>query len=136
MIIMSMRTYAYEDYGLVLNEETIKMICEKVFTDEPHNEANDGYALYDAEICQMAGNFTGETYPITDNGNDDWNNSTTYDDDSVFYIPVKKYPTLFKNAYKNIDEMVAEFKDALGEYLPDGYNYRANICHIVGTTWG
>lgn len=133
---MSTRTYAYEDYGLLLNNEAITMICEKVFADEPHEECSDGFALYDAEICQMAGNFTGETYPIKDDGCDQWSDSETYDDDSVFYIPVKKYPTLFKSAYSDVDEMIAEFREAIGEYLPNDFDYRANIRHIVGTTWG
>ena len=133
---MSMRTYAYEDYGLVLDDKAIKMICEKVFAEDPHGEEDDGYALYDAEICQMAGSFTGETYPIKDNGNDNWDRSETYDDDSVFYIPVEKYPTLFKTAYRDIDEMIAEFKEKIGEYLPADFDYRSNIRHIVGTTWG
>ena len=133
---MSMRTYAYEDYGLLLNEETIKIICEKVFADEPSEEESDGYTLYDAEICQMAGNFTGETYPITDKGCDNWDRSETYYDDSVFYIPVEKYPTLFKSAYKDMDEMITEFREKIGEYLPECFDYRSNIRHIVGTTWG
>lgn len=133
---MSTRTYAYEDYGLLLNDETIKIICAKAFTNPPCNEDDDGFSLYDAEICQLAGNFTGETYSIKDDGSDDWNESETYDDDSVFYIPVKKYPTLFQSAYNDVNEMIAEFKEALGEYLPDDFNYRANIRHIVGTTWG
>lgn len=133
---MSMRTYSYEDYGLVLDDETIKIICEKAFADEPSEEEDDGYSLYDAEICQLAGNFTGEILPILDNGREDWNNSETVDDDSVFYVPVAKYPSLFGAAYNNIDEMVAEFKEAIGKYLPDDYDYRSNIKHIVGTTWG
>ena len=133
---MSMRTYAYEDYGLVLNDETIKMICEKVFADEPHEEENDGYALYDAGICQMAGNFTGELFPITDNGQDIWDRSETPNDDCVYYVSVKKYPRLFNTAYKDIGELVAEFKEELGEYLPEDFDYRSHIRHIVGTTFG
>ena len=133
---MSMRYYAYEDYGLILHDETIKILCEKVFANEPSEEEDDGFSLYDAEICQMASSFTGEAYPIRDNGGDDWDRSETYYDDSVFYIPVEKYPTLFKTAYKDMDEMVAEFKDKIGEYLPEDFDYRSNIRHIVGTTWG
>lgn len=133
---MSMRTYAYEDYGLVLNEETIKTICQKVFADEPSDEEDDGFALYEAGICQLAGNFTGEFFPITDEGKDNWENSESADDDEVFYVPVKKYPSLFGKPYNNMDELVEEFKNALGKYLPDGFDYRANIRHIVGTTFG
>ena len=133
---MSMRTYSYEDYGLVLNEETIKMICEKVFADDPHGEEDDGYALYDAGICNIVGNFTGELFPISDEGRDVWDKSETPDDDTVYYISVKKYPSLFGTAYNNMNELIAEFREILDEYLPNDYDYRANIRHIVGTTFG
>lgn len=133
---MSMRTYAYEDYGLVLNEEMIKMICEKVFADEPHGEEDDGYALYSTDICQLAGNFTGELFPLSDNGVDGWDNSEFFDSDTVYYVPMKKYPQLFGTAYNNMNEVVEEFKERLGEYLPEDFNYRSHIKHIVGTTWG
>ena len=133
---MSMRYYAYEDYGLVLNEETRKTICEKVFAEEPVEDEEYGMALYEAEICQAAGNFTGETFYILDNGRDNWDRSETYDDDSVYYIPVDKYPTLFRSAYNDVNEMIVEFRKKIGEYLPEDFDYRSNIRHIVGTTWG
>ena len=132
---MSMRTYAYEDYGLVLTEETMKLICKMAFADDPV-EYEYGMALYEADICACVGNFTGELFPITDEGKDNWDRSETNDDDYVYYVPVEKYPSLFKTAYNNMDELVAELKESLGEYLPADFDYRSNIRHIVGTTWG
>ena len=29
--------------------------------------------------------------------------------------------------------MIEEFKDRVGKYLPDDFNYRSYVCHIVGT---
>jgi len=132
---MSMRNYAMEDYGLVLDENIMKVICEKVFVDESIENDNCGYELYEADICNYAGSFTGELYPITDEGRDVWDRSEMIDDDCVYYIPVEKYPTLFKKAYNDIDGMIEEFREKIGEYVPDDYNYRANIRHIVGTTF-
>ena len=132
---MSMRTYAFEDYGLVLTEETMKTICEKV-CEEPAEDESYGMVLYDMDICSCAGNFSGEAFPITDRGTDTYDGSEDFEDDSVYYIPAEKYSTLFEAAYKNMDEMIAEFKENLGEYLPDDFDYRSNIRHIIGTTWG
>lgn len=132
---MSMRTYAFEDYGLVLTEEAMKAICEKV-CEELDEDESYGMALYDMDICSCAGNFSGEAFPITDKGADTYNGSEDFDDDSVYYIPTKRYSTLFEAAYKDINEMIAEFKENLGEYLPDNFDYRSNIRHIIGTTFG
>lgn len=43
---------------------------------------------------------------------------------------------LFKAAYKDMNELIDEFKSDIGEYLPEDFDYRANIRHIVGTYFG
>lgn len=75
---MSMRDYAVDDYGLVLDEETIKAIGVKVLVDY----------------------------------------------------------TEFKKAYDNMDEIIVEMREKLGEYLAEDYDYRSKICHICGTYFG
>ena len=132
---MSMKTYAFEDYGLVLTDEIMKTICEKAFK-EPAEDESFGMALYDADICSCAGNFTGEIFSVLDTGSDNVYGSDDIEDDSVYYVAARKYPTLFNAAYKDMDEMVTEFKEALGKYLPADFDYRSNIKHIIGTTWG
>ena len=132
---MSMREYAYYDYGLVFDDTTMQYIYNKRF-DDPIEGEDVAMALCDSEFCICAGNFTGEAFPIMDNGNDDWNNSKVYSGDSVYYVPFDLYPSLFKAPYNNIEEIVEEFKKKVGEYMPEGYDYRANICHIIGTVFG
>ena len=131
---MSMRDYAYEDYGLVLDEATMKHICAKMF-DESVEDGELGYALYEADFCQSAGEFTGEAFTIRDDGGDEYSRSS-YCCDSLYYVPFEKYPSLFNAPYKDINEIVEEFKSKVGEYMPEGYDYRANIRHIIGTTFG
>ena len=133
---MSMRDYACEDYGLVLDEPTMKHICAKMWADDPVEDGDEGCALYEAEVCNLFGQFTGEAVSIRDDGTDDWSNSTTYGCDEVYYVPINKYPSLFRTAYKDMSEIVDEFKTKVGEYMPNGYDYRANIRHIIGTTFG
>ena len=133
---MSMRDYACEDYGLVLDDKAMRHICDKMFIDDPVEAGDEGYALYESGFCNLFGQFTGEAFGIQDNGNDTWDNSTNYGCDEVYYVPFDKYPSLFSTAYANIDEIVEEFKTKIGEYLPEDYNYRSNIRHIIGTTFG
>lgn len=54
-------------------------------------------------------------------------------DEHIFFIPAKKEPDLFKAAYSNPEEIYQEFKDLLGEYLPDEFDYWTNIVKITGT---
>lgn len=132
---MSMREYAYEDYGLVLDNPTMEYIFVKKFK-EPIGDENVAEALCDSEFCVCAPQFTGEAFDIEDDGKDGWVSSLAYVGDEVYYVPFNKYPSLFKAPYNNIDEIVEEFKEKIGGYMPDDYDYRANIHHIIGTIWG
>ena len=133
---MSMRDYAVSDFGLLLDEETIKIIGSKVLEDYT-DEDDMVYGLYDKGICEYISDFTGESICITDDGIISWGaDCEDYQSEVIAYVPLSKYPTLFKKAYENIDEIVAEFKSNLGEYLPDDFNYRSKIRHISGTYFG
>ena len=135
---MSMRENPVDDYGLLLTNEMIKTIALKVLDDlEERDEDEYGYALYEDGICEYIGEFTGEAGILQDDGMNDWlKDGERYDCDTIYYIPSKSYPTLFKAAYENMDALIAEFKEKVGDYLPKDFNYRANIRHIVGTYWG
>lgn len=135
---MSMREWAVDDYGLLLTKEMIKAIASKVLDDlEERDEDEYGDALYEDGICEYIGEFTGEAIYIEDDGTEDWRRSgESYNGDRIYYVNVSKYPSLFKAAYENMDALIAEFKEKVGDYLPEDFNYRANIRHIVGTYWG
>ena len=135
---MSMREWAVDDYGLLLTKEMIKAIASKVLDDlEERDEEEYGDALYEDGICEYIGEFTGEAIYIEDDGTEDWRRSgESYDGNRIYYVHVRKYPTLFKAAYENMDELIAEFKSKVGDYLPEDFDYRANIRHIVGTYFG
>jgi hypothetical protein len=127
-----MRTYSYEDYGLVLSKKTMELLCKGMFRGETIPEDEYAMALCDAEVCTCAPNFTGEAFKIKDDGTNDWDSAEVYDD-CVYYVSIRKYPNLFSTAYTDMNEMIAEFKTEFSEYLPDDFDYRSNICHIVGT---
>lgn len=133
---MSMRDYAYVDYGLVLDEETIKYMYAKAIGGQEEDVNDMGYELFDKGIVEYTGEFTGEAMRVENNSNDNWNDTLVYSADIFYYVPLGLYPSLFKAQYKDMNEIVEELKSKVGEYMPDGYNYRANIRHIVGTTFG
>lgn len=135
---MSMRHYAVDDYGLLLTEETMKIVASIVCDDFDNMEEDEyGYALYDKDVCESIEEFTGEAKPILDDGLNDWTRGGEYYSyDQLYYIPVGSYPTLFRSAYENMDALIAEFKKKVGKYLPEDFDYRSNIRHIVGTYFG
>lgn len=138
---MSMRDYAVNDYGLVLDEDMLKIIASQYcegYTEEDYNEDESGFhdELYNAGIVEYISEFSGEAICITDNGIDDWRNTDTCYSDWIYYIPASKVSTLFEPAYNNIEEMVNEFKEKIGKYFTENFNYREHIRHIVGTYYG
>jgi hypothetical protein len=138
---MSMRDYGVNDYGLIVNEETAKLLASKVFneyTEESYDEDPDYYIdeLYEKGFVEYISEFTGESMEVDDEGKSIWGTGETYDSDRIYYVSVWCYSTLFKAAYENMNELVSEFKTRLGEYLPDDFDYRGNIRHIVGSYYG
>ena len=138
---MSMRDYAVNDYGLVMTRDMLKTICSKhyrEYTEEKYDDDEYSFndALYEEGVVEYISEFTGEAMVIDDNGNDDYNSSEVYNDDTIYYVPTKKYGTLFKAAYANMEELESEFRNKFNKYLPDDFDYRKHICHIVGTYFG
>ena len=131
---MSMRHYAFDDYGLVLDDATVKIIASKVFDDYTEDEEDTVFDLCDKGICECIGEFNGTAQKLDDDGMFSWYaDDHSYDFDTIAYIPLKNYPTLFKQVYNNMDDIVAEMKSKIGEYLPEDFDYRSRICHISGT---
>ena len=138
---MSMKDYAVDDYGLLMAEETLKIIasqyCED-YTEEGYDddEFHFNEKLYEAGVVDYIGEFTGEAMEIDNDGKTTWNTGEMYDWDYIYYVPVSRTISLFKAAYNNMDELVDEFKEKLCKYLPDDFDYRGNIRRIVGTYYG
>lgn len=138
---MSMRDYAVDDYGLLMTREMMKMVVSKVcadYTEEDYEDDEFSFneVLYDEGLVEYIGDFTGESIVINDYGENVWGDSESYRGDVIWYVPTKNISTLFKAAYKNINEMIDEFRDELGEYFPADFDYRKYIRHISGTYFG
>lgn len=138
---MSMRDYAVSDYGLVVTEEMMKLLASKAcqeYTEEDYEEDYDYYAdeLYEKGIIEYISEFTGESMEVDDNGKYVWNTGEVYNDDRIYYVPILRYSTLFKAAYTDMDELISEFKERIGEYLPEDFDYRNYVRHIAGSYFG
>lgn len=138
---MSMRDYAVDDYGLLMTREMLKEIASKVcedYTEEAYEEDEFGFndELYDEGIVEYISDFTGESIVINDKGENVWGDSESYNCDVIYFVPTSRISTLFKAAYRDMDDMIDEFKKRVGEYLPDDFDYRKYIRHISGTYFG
>ena len=135
---MSMRDYAVHDYGLLLDEDMVNDIASQIFEDFTENSMSYwGCELYDKGICEYISEFTGEAQEINNDGCCDWYGyCEVFSGDSLVYVPLTCYPTLFKKAYNNMEEIVSEFKTKLGKYLPEDFDYRSRIRYICGTYYG
>lgn len=138
---MSMRDYAVDDYGLVLNTDHLHCLSTMLLDDFTEAEwENDKYGCIEGVIDKLAiesiSEFSGEAFAINDNGESDCANADVYSGEPIYYVGASVYPNLFKRAYKDINEMIDEFKTEIGKYLPADFDYKNNIRHIVGTYFG
>lgn len=136
---MSMRDYAIDDYGLILNEKEIKLIASKLLKDFDENMdyIELAYELFSNGILEYVSEFTGEAIEVDNVGMYSWyGNDEMYNNDVIVYVQLSRYPTLFKSAYNNMEEIIDEVKSKIGKYLPEDFNYRDKIRHICGTYYG
>ena len=94
---MSMRDYAFYEVGILLNG----LVHEDVLSE-----------LAEDEVCESQFSFTGEAFPIRDDGTEDWGHGDSFADMTVYYIAAPRHSTLFKAAYAHIYALVADVLDA------------------------
>ena len=121
-----------------MQNETIKMIISRLDVEPLDEDTDLAYILYDEGICEYISEFTGETQTINDDGYFEWcgGNHKIFKGDSFAYVPLTHYPTLFKKAYNNMEEIIDELESKLDKYLPEDFDYRSRVCHICGTYHG
>ena len=58
-----------------------------------------------------------------------------FDDDDLCYIPPEKDASLFKAAYRDVDELIQEFRDKLTKQKIDlrGFPLETCVCSLSGT---
>lgn len=134
---MSMVTYAVDDYGIVLTKDDLKKICMHLYTDcteDAWEEDEQGFIdILRANIgLSMCGNYTGEAFAIGKDGRDQYWNTMYFTGETIYYMAIMRYPTLFSGAYDCFEDMVNDFKVTMSEYVPEEFDF-SNVRHIVGT---
>lgn len=129
---MSMRSYAFDDYGVVITTEMIDAIKEKLKLKEDL----DYYDIGEEIDAEYSAEFEGEAQLVLQDGSIDYADTITFDNGSFYYFPIRRYGTLFAPAFSSMEELVTEMKYWYGKYLPEDFEYEKNIRHIVGTYYG
>lgn len=139
---MSMRYYAIDDYGYVLNDDEMNALAKQMNLDDgydPDTEV-DRWDVAERYDITPESEFEGELYPIDSCGNDIWEASENADE-SLYYIPLTHGPALFGSApyvnkYYLIKEMREEYPQFKVIFPDDDDEFFKHIRHIVGTTFG
>lgn len=138
---MSTHVHAAEDYGMLLDRPALMTLACKEFKMTPEQVEKEGTGAVFWDYCEQEGfghfsNFSGEALFLDDIGNDA-DAIDSYEYDTVYYVPVLRYPKLIgvTAPYASFEILVKEFRDRLGDRLLD-YDIRSHICHIVGCCEG
>ena len=118
---MSMKTFAVSDYGLYVVATDIESYAKTQDMD-----ASD--LLF--EIGNYYGDAKGECYLLTKA------DESFHCDESFAILPLEKHPTLFAQAYENIEAALHELKENYAELLPDDFDYDGKFVRLVGTVYG
>lgn len=110
---MSMRDYGIDDYGIVLNGLGDGKGKHPDFDESWLEEMSEN------ETISFQSNCTAEAAPLSDQGYPDWSHVDYFNCETIYYIALKKCPMLFKQAYKDmkelLDELVSSYKAARKE---------------------
>lgn len=126
---MSMHEYGYSDYGMIIDNAAEKEILER-------GEYADLSELWKDGRCQYVSEFTGTAYRLNAHGDPTWSEDYMFDGDQLYYVGLGKEPSLCRQAYSSVDEIVEEVKNDLSDLLPDDFDIRSRLCFIDGTYFG
>ncbi len=117
------KDYAVTGYGIVLNGHVDEDTLEE---------------LASADSIESYPSFTGEAFPLRDDGSEMWSDGEALSDETLYFVPLSRWPSLFAAAYESMDELVA---DAKGRYeavggLPKVRSFRKRVRKIVGSYYG
>lgn len=117
------RNYAVSSYGIVLNGRAGDDLLRE---------------LADDDRIESYPSFTGEAFPIRDDGSEMWADSEALCDETLYFVPLPRMPRLFSAAYDGMDALVDAARRAYGAVggLPAIGDARDRIRRIVGTYYG
>ena len=130
-----MRDCGFVDYGFVFNEEVLE-----VFYDF-NKDCFDAKSYKEIDIDGIISLIGDDIVASVPDGSYDISylnrvkNSVDYEDYFV-YVPLRKFPSLTKQAYKNDREYIEEITNELKDYFPKGFDFSRHIAFIIGAYCG
>lgn len=115
-----MRNYPEYGFGLMLNKEESKAFCKKYNVVEGENYECDDMEYYLEDCRYYTDDFDGRHF-YSANKNIDNEGAT-----GLFFF-ADWQPDAFKVAYYSMDDCVEEFKNKIGKYLPEDFNWEDHI---------
>ena len=137
--------FSVSGYGLALDGKELYAFLEKVYEafDEDDKECTDPNST-DEMMETIRNNYSGKYiihdvyyyadvempsfYPISEN-------DVGLDCDYLFFFS-EKQPKIIGVAYNRKEELIQEFKDDLGQFLPDDFNWEDHIGGMSGVLYG
>ena len=113
-------------YDNLIPEEFLDEYQDDLFARELIIDEIDGVTMasdFEGEITTKWSDKCGNVNPL----------NLELDDNFILYIRPEKSADFFKQAYANPEEMLAEFKEKLSNYLPDDFPFWKYIVSIDGT---
>lgn len=97
---MSMREYAFTGYGVLLNDIVDEdLLCE----------------LSEKGEVEVQYSFTGEVFPLCDDGLEDWGQGEYKNDEPLYFVSLPEYPKFFKAVYPDMEALVSDMHMALSQ---------------------
>ena len=144
---MSMRTYGITVKGLLIPKQMLGYVMTHTEDWDELSEENksaykynyldyyyDCYKIGNNSIV-MCSNCSGDLFDIEEL---DYSQipENEYDKNCLVMLELQKYPSLFSQAYKDIDEIVKEYKLSVGKYFPENFDFKKYLVTFVGTYEG
>lgn len=134
---MSMHYYVERGYGLFLSECEAELMAKNFMNKNPtdYDDTDDVlHEQFDASIINDD-NYDGRNieYLATDEDEEFV--------DGVILYGSKSLGTIFANeansrCYRNIDDMVDDFRNLYGEYLTEDFDYKSHLVEFNGAVFG
>lgn len=128
---MSMNTYAMHEFGFVLSSDEAKAyIRQQLLADGGKADEDEvKTALDNSDFAKYTNAEDVFAHHINADGGIDWwdeVNSTT-----EYVLPIN-WPSLFKGAYRSMDDLIREVKEGDGKFLPPDFPYAERLAFITG----
>ena len=138
---MSVREYGTFGRGLIIPDPLIEKIArqckewdDEAYGDDPNCFFEENRTLEGKQVLSFT-ECSGDFFDL-DDINYKFFKGEEVDEEYFFIIELDKQPSLYKQAYKDEDEVVEEYKKSVGKYFPEDFDYKKYLVSYHGTYWG